>query len=215
MNNPNQTIKLGGVVQDSPLQLFQPFNIIVWLSYFSPLILALGMVSMSFIFQNFKGFIYLGFLIGVCVIRNFVYMFAGASPAVNDRTLCTSVQYSKYGNPTFSAFVFSFTIMYLCVPMFTNGAPNFWVFSSLLVYFFMDMFIKIYKKCVIKMGDLFLNILLGLASAALLITLMYTGGSGNYLFFNEISSGKDICYQPSKQTFKCQMYKNGTLIGSV
>ena len=65
------------------------------------------------------------------------------------------------------------------------------------------------------MSDLFLNILLGLSSSALIVTLMYTGGSGKYLFFNEVSSNKDICYQPSKQTFKCQMYKDGTLISSI
>jgi hypothetical protein len=214
MTDYNSTMKMGGV-SDSPLLLFQPFNIIVFLSFFSPLILATIVTSMSFMFQNFKGFIYLGFLIGCCVIRSYVYMVNGAQPIVNDRTICSSIQYSKYGNPTFSAFVFAFTIMYLCLPMFSNGAPNFWVFSSLLVYFFLDMFIKIYKKCVIKMGDLFLNVLLGLSSAALIITLMYAGGSSKYLFFNEVSSNKDICYQPSKQNFKCQVFKDGTLVGNI
>jgi hypothetical protein len=214
MSDLNTTIKTGGV-QNSPLQLFQPFNIVVFLSFYSPIILATCITAMSFMFQNFKGFIYLGFLIGCCVVRNFVYMMSGSAPIVNDKTICTSVQYSKYGNPTFSAFVFAFTIMYLSIPMFSNGAPNFWVFSVLLVYFFLDLFIKIYKKCVISVGDLFLNVLLGLASSALIVTLMYAGGSGKYLFFNEVSSDKQICYQPKKQTFRCKMYKNGTLVGDV
>jgi hypothetical protein len=214
MSDLNTTIKTGGV-QDSPLQLFQPFNIIVFSSFYSPIILATCITAMSFMFQNFKGFIYLGFLIGCCVVRNFVYMMSGSAPIVNDKTICTSVQYSKYGNPTFSAFVFAFTIMYFSIPMFSNGAPNFWVFSVLLVYFFLDLFIKIYKKCVISVGDLFLNVLLGLASSALIVTLMYAGGSGKYLFFNEVSSDKQICYQPKKQTFRCKMYKNGALVGDV
>ena len=213
-NNMNSTMKMGGV-PDAPLQLFQPMNIVVFLSFFSPIILAVSITSMSFMFQNFKGLIYLGFLIAACVVRNYVYMVAGGTPIINDKTICTSVQYSKYGNPTFSAFVFAFTIMYLSLPMFSNGAPNFWVFISLIAYFFIDMFIKLYKKCVIQMGDLFLNVLLGLSSSALIVTLMYSGGSGKYLFFNEISSNKDICYQPKEQTFKCLMYKNGTLIGNV
>lgn len=210
--NPN--MKMGGV-PDAPLQLFQPMNIVVFLSFFSPIILATSVTSMSFIFQNFKGLIYLGFLIGCCVVRNYVYVMAGSNPVVNDRTICTSIQYSKYGNPTFSAFVFSFTIMYLCLPMFSNNSVNFWIFISLLTYFFADIFIKIYKKCVVKMGELFLNILLGAASSALIVTLMYTGGSGKYLFFNEVSSDKETCYQPSKQTFKCKMYKDGELIGQL
>jgi hypothetical protein len=214
MNSNNQTIKMGGI-PDSTLVLFQPMNFIVFFSFFSPIILATSITSMSFIFQNFKGLIYLGFLIGCCIVRNYVYMINGARPVENDRSVCTSVQYSKYGNPTFSAFVFAFTIMYLSFPMFSNGAPNFWVFISLLVYFFIDMFIKIYKRCIIQMSDLFLNVLLGLASAALIVTLMYSGGSGKYLFFNEVSSNKEICYQPKQQNFKCQVYKDGTLVGNI
>ena len=101
------------------------------------------------------------------------------------------------------------------LPMFRNGAPNFWVFNSLISYFIIDIFIKMYKNCVIKMSDLFLNVLLGLASSALIVTLMYAGGSGKYLFFNEVSSNKEICYQPKEQTFKCSLYRNGELISGI
>lgn len=214
MSSSNTTMKMGGV-PDSPLQLFQPMNIIVFLSFFSPIILATSITGMSFVFQNFKGLIYLGFLIGCCVVRSYVYMMSGANPIVNDRTICTSIQYSKYGNPTFSAFVFAFTIMYLSIPMFSNSSVNYWVFMSLITYFLIDIFIKIYKNCVIKIGDLFLNVLLGAASASLIVTLMYAGGSGKYLFFNEVSSDKEMCYQPSKQTFKCSVFKDGTLISEL
>jgi hypothetical protein len=214
MNSNNPTMKLGGV-PDTPLQLFQPFTIVVFLSFFSPIILATSITSLSFIFQNFKGLIYLGFLIAACIVRNYVYMVSGSAPVINDRTICTSIQYSKYGNPTFSAFVFAFTIMYLSIPMFSNGSPNFWVFVSLVSYFLIDVFIKIYKNCVIKMSDLFINVLLGSSLSALIVTLMYVGGSGKYLFFNEVSSNKDICYQPKEQTFRCSLFKNGELISGI
>lgn len=214
MSSQDTTNKIGGV-QDSPLYLFQPMNLVVFSSFFSPFILAAGITSLSFIFQNFKGLIYLGFLVGCCFVRSYVYMMSGSNPSVNDKTICSTVQYTKYGNPTFSAFVFAFSIMYLSIPMFSNGSVNFWVFISLITYFFLDMFIKIYKKCILQMSDLFLNVLLGAASAALIVTLMYAGGSGKYLFFNEVSSNKEMCYQPSKQTFKCQMYKDGTLISEL
>ena len=214
MSSQNTTMKMGGV-PNSPLQLFQPMNIIIFLSFFSPIILATIITSLSLIFQNFKGLIYLGFLVGCCVVRSYVYIMSGANPIINDKTICTSIQYSKYGNPTFSAFVFAFSIMYLSFPMFSNGSINFWIFISLILYFFLDIFIKIYKRCIINTSELFLNVLLGAASAALIVTLMYAGGSSKYLFFNEISSDKEICYQPSKQTFKCSMYKDGTLISEL
>jgi hypothetical protein len=214
MSSQNTTMKMGGV-PDSPLQLFQPMNIVVFLSFFSPIILATSITGMSFIFQNFKGLIYLGFLIGCCVVRGYVYSMAGAVPIVNDKTICTSIQYSKYGNPTFSAFVFAFTIMYMSIPMFRNHSVNYWAFVTLITYFLIDMYIKIYKNCVVNMGDLFLNVLLGAASSSLIIIMMYSGGSGKYLFFNEVSSNKEMCYQPSKQNFKCLMYRDGQLISEI
>jgi len=55
---------------------------------------------------------------------------------------------------------------------------------------------------------------LGLASATIIVILMYTGGSGNYLFYNETSGNNTVCSMPSKQTFKCSVYKNGELISS-
>jgi hypothetical protein len=215
MSSLNSTEKIGGIQKDIPLELFQPFNIIVFLSFYSPIILATSVTSLSFIFQNFKGFIYLGFLIACCVARNYVYQLSGGIPMQNDKTICSAIQYSKYGNPTFSAFVFAFTITYFSIPMFSNGSPNFWIFSCLLVYFFLDLFIKIYKKCIIRISELFINVLLGFATSAILVTLMYAGGSGKYLFFNEVSSDKEICYQPKNQTFKCSVYKNGELVGNI
>jgi hypothetical protein len=214
MNSENTTTKMGGVA-DSPLQLFQPMNIVVFLSFFSPIILATSITGTSFIFQNFKGLIYLGFLIGCCVVRTYVYSMAGSPPIVNDRTICTSIQYSKYGNPTFSAFVFAFTIMYLSIPMFRNHSVNYSAFGTLITYFLIDIYIKIYKKCILQIGDLFTNVLLGAASASLIVILMYAGGSSKYLFFNEVSSNKEMCYQPSKQTFRCKMFKDGKLISEL
>ena len=198
-----------------PLQLFQPMQFVVFLTFFSPIILAVSITSLSFMFQNFKGLIYLGFLLAVCIVRNYIYMLSGSPPIVNDRTICNSVQYSKYGNPTFSAFVFAFTIMYLSMPMFSNGAANLWVFVALIAYACVDIFIKVYKNCIPKMSDLFLNVLMGLVSGAAIVSFMYIGGSGKYLFFNEVSSNKDICYKPKEQTFKCNLFRNGEMVGSL
>ena len=210
--NPNNREFLGG---NTPLIMYQPFNFVVFMSFYSPIFLVVIMVAISFIFQNFKGFIFLGFLLGASILRNFVYMMNGAKPTINDKTICTSIQYSKYGNATFSAFIFAFTIMYLSIPMFSNGSVNYWIFAGLIFYFFLDIFIKFYKGCMINPGYLFLNVLLGLTSSALIVVLMYFGGSSKYLFFNEIQSNKQMCSMPKNQTFKCNVYKNGELIGNL
>jgi len=162
-------------------------------------------------FQNFKGLIYLGFLLLSSVIRNYTYKYAVGEKLVDDGTICTSVEYSEYGNPTFSAFVFAFTIMYLSLPMFSSGAVNFWIFGALIVYFFIDIFVKVYKSCIPNIKDLVLNILVGMVTGAFFVSIM----SSKYVFFNEVSSNKEICSQPKEQTFKCQVYKDGTLVGNI
>jgi hypothetical protein len=105
--------------------------------------------------------------------------------------------------------------MYISFPMFSNGEVNFWIFGGLLAYFFLDIFIKVYKKCVVKTGDLFLNVLLGLASSALIVTLMYAGGSSKFLFFNETSSTKEVCSVAKNQTFRCSLFQGGELISAM
>jgi hypothetical protein len=183
--------------------------------FYSPILLATGMVSLSFVFQNFKGFILLGFFLAMLFLRDFIYKLNGATLTKDDNTICTGVKYFNYGDSTLSAFAFAFIIMYISIPMFSNGSVNYWIFSGLIVYFLTDIFIKIYKECILNMSELFLNILAGLASSAIIVTLMYAGGSSKHLFFNEIQSNKEICSMPKNQTFKCNVYKNGELIGNL
>ena len=201
--------------KNKPLKFFQPLNILISMTFFSPLIVAMIITSLSFIFQNFKGMIYLGFLIGFCLIREGIYFANGASPPPDDGSICNSIQYSKYGNGSFSSFVFAFTIAYLSVPMFMNGTANLGIFTALVSYMFIDIYIKIYKKCVIYKSELFLNVCAGVFCGYLIISLMNWGGSEKFLFFNEESSNKEICTQPSTQTFKCKVYKDGELVGSI
>lgn len=201
--------------KNKPLKFFQPFNIIVTMTFFSPLMVAIIITSLSFIFQNFKGIIYLGFLIAFCLLREGIYYVNGGSQVVDDGTICNTIQYSKYGNSSFSSFVFAFTITYLSVPMFLNGTANLWIFTGMVFYMFLDIYIKVYKKCVIYTSDMFLNICAGLFCGYLIISLMSWGGSSKFLFFNEESSNKETCTQPSTQTFKCKVYKDGELVGGI
>ena len=214
---PNKSFKLN--------DLYQWKNICVYIIFSSPIIVAIGITSLSFIFQNFKGFVYLGFLIGSCIVRTMVYSLAGVTkfgcePKPNPALplICDSIQYTDYGNSTFSTFVISFTIMYLSIPMFSNSSVNYWFFSALLFYLIADIGVKVVYKCVGFANNkimLLSDLLFGATIASLMVTLMYAGGSGQHLFFNEYSSDKEMCYQPSKQTFKCSLYNNGELITSL
>ena len=198
------------------LNLSNPSEIFKYLSYYSPIILITGIVSLSFIFQNFKGIVYLALIFILVVSRELIYQ---KMYPENETTLqpdCNMVLYSlnQNSNASFSAFIFSFTLMYIFLPMFINQNINVWMLLGLSIYFIFDMFIKHLSRCV-KPSNLFVNILLGFGFSAVLICAMInTPGLSNLLFFNDLSSNKEICTMPKKQTFKCSVYKNGELIGS-
>ena len=44
---------------------------------------------------------------------------------------------------------------------------------------------------------------------------MYGTELKGYLYINEINSNKEVCSMPSKQQFKCKVYKDGALVGNI
>jgi hypothetical protein len=198
----------------SPLKLAQPSNLLGFMVFYSPIIIATSFVSLSFIFQNFNGFIYLAFLLGACSIREVILYYAGMAPMIPANNLCTMIQYSKYGNSGFSVFVMSFTIAYVLLPMFLVNSINYFMMGGLLAYFFMDIGIRYSKKCITTAIDTLLNFLSGAAIGVGCCLALYYGKGSNYLFYNNLSSDNVVCSMPKKQTFKCSVYKNGELVSS-
>ena len=215
MDAPRPQVQVQGA-GDAALDFFSPMSIVVWLTVFSPIIISLSILLLSLVFQNFKGLLYLGLLLLCCVLRAWGYSIMGAQPFNENRGQpdCRRVKYNNFGNNAFSTFVFGFTFMYLGLPMFSTGYINYWIVVPLLVYWFLDICMKLWRGCASAI-DLFGNAVLGAACSSMFVTIMYAAGIGNFLIFNETSSNKDMCYQPSEQTFKCKVFKDGTLVGTI
>jgi hypothetical protein len=195
--------------------LSQPMNFIFFITFFSPVILIILITFSVFFFRNFKGPIYFGFILASSIIRNYVLKYSGSPALKSDGTICTSIQFSKYGNATFGTFVFAFTLMYLCMPMFQNGSVNWLLFSGLLFYIFLDIGIKAYEGCFSLSKDgasIFLDLLAGMSFGVLISTIMNLTGNSKYMFFNETSSDKEVCSVSKNQTFRCDVYKNNELV---
>lgn len=200
----------------SPLLMYQPYNIAVLLTFYSPIIIAISVLSMSFVSQNFKGIIYLVYLLLFSWLRSLGLEISGSTKMdARPGDICTMVQYSQYGNSSFSMFFIAFSLVYICAPMFFNQQINYWIFSGLLFYYLLDLGVRFYSGCVQKTSEVLLHTVIGLASGIISVMVMYGTNTQKYLFFNETSSTKDVCTMPSKQTFKCSVYKNGELVGTV
>ena len=127
-----------------PYIIFQPFNMVTFLSVFSPIILIAIVLSYSFFFQNVKGFVYLGFLLAVLVLRSVILQAMGVD---KHKDPCDIVRYTAYGNVTFTTFCFGFTLVYLLLPMFQSGVINWYLTSFLIFYVLFDIGIKVIRGC--------------------------------------------------------------------
>jgi len=217
VNPPNPT---PSKIPDTPLLFFQPFNMLVFFAFYSPFVIAIVTTSLSFLFQNWKGLIYLLFLIFASTIRGYFIGLQGGDVmnGSNKQTadICTSIQFTRHGNQTYSCFVFAITIMYMVIPMFANTEVNFFVFIGLIMYGILDIAIRKYTHCIAPgfNPNIVYDVLFGaFLSTVFVIGVMHSGNS-KFLFFNETSSNKEVCTKPSSETFKCSVYKNGELLGS-
>jgi hypothetical protein len=181
----------------------------------SPIIIAIIFTSFSFIFQNWSGAIYLGYLLAAVVIRFFIinaneiwnqtYDFRATSV---DKVAC-----EKNGiSIGFSTFVFMFTFWYAFIPMFIFNDLNMYILISFIFYFIFDLLYKsselteYYNDCNfiwLIIGNFFGGGILG----TIFCTSMMAGGSGKFLFFNEISTSKEMCSVKKEQAFKCKVNK--------
>jgi hypothetical protein len=211
MNSTNNISVSRQNIGGAALVLSNPLNIVEFLVFYSPVVLATILFIIPTSVMDAKGAIYLALLIGVCFLRIFIYWLFGKDPYYNDNTVCTMVKYGDYGNSYVSIFVIAFTFMYVCTPMFYNNTINYMVLSLLLFYLILTIGIFFYRNCIKNKSEVFVNILLGALMGTIIPVFFYMGQSSKYLFFNEFSN-KEICSMPSKQTFKCNVYKNGQLI---
>jgi hypothetical protein len=200
-------------IPTTPLLIYKPISLELLLIFYSPLVVALIILSMSFIFQNFKGITYIICLIIFVSIRSFFMEINKYNPYVTDNKICTMVKFSNFGNSGFSIFFIAYSFVYICGPMIWHKQVNYWLLCVFLFYLFLDIGTRYNMGC-IKEGAICVDLLLGVTAGIVTLWIMSMAKLWNYLFFNETSSTKDMCSMPSKQTFKCAVYKGGQLVGS-
>lgn len=177
----------------------------------SSTIIAVLFTSLTFIYQNFTGIVYLGFLLAAMVIRGlFIWWFkiSNTLENVTDSSGKPIKCIQPYGfNVGFSTFVFMFTFCYAFIPMFVYNDINIRLLIVYIVYFIIDLGFKTnkYLPCNNLQMNLITNFIAGASIGAIFCTVMMSGGSGEFLFFNELSSSKEMCSVKKEQSFKCKL----------
>lgn len=192
-------------------------NVISSLSFYSPLII----LSSVFVFSMFTATVgkFGWFLLWCFVITCVRWIVYKPLATLDPRNICNTFIPNDY---TYSTYILTFTMMYFILPMIMvssqskTNAMNYGVLGLFIAYITLDLFVKKSLLCIPAFFSsiVLTNIVAGLFLGAILSLGMYSTTLKQYLYINEINSNREVCSTPSKQQFRCNVYKDGTLVSS-
>jgi hypothetical protein len=192
-------------------------------SFYSPLLTMISILIFS-VFSSAlnKGLFYIASVFFVTAIRIFfLYSFAKHKGLPDDiNPICNTGTVMPFTGYTYSTFLLTFTVFYFVTPMFIltkvndTNMVNYGVVLFFSAYIIFDIYIKLTLECIkldiAVLGDFLVGGLFG----SLMAVLLFYSDKISLLFINELNSNKEVCTVPSKQQFRCQIYKHGEIIGS-
>ena len=187
------------------------------LSFYSPIIISCSILIFSiFSMALGKGLFYLFWLLVATFFRiGILWMIPGSNPYTQfDNSVCAMGEILPYDNSTYSIFVLLFTFFYITTPMYISNNINYVIITFFIIYIIFDILVKVTNGCLSSGENIIGDIVAGGGFGAAIAALIYISPISGYLFINETSSDKEVCSMPSKQTFKCSVYKNGELVNS-
>jgi hypothetical protein len=116
---------------------------------------------------------------------------------------------SDYMVPNLNSTLLAFIFTYLIMPMQTYNSYNIILLTIVGAFFGINAFSKILFGCTNMVGILISSVIgfiIGFSWYAIVMS------SNPKLLFFAADGSEPICSRPSKQTFKCKVYKNGEVI---
>ena len=204
-------------------------NIINSLSFYAPIIICVSIVAFSMFTATMeKAMVFFVWIFLITFIR--IIIFKGLSSdnglltELDPRCLTGLTEIFIPRDVTYSTYILTFTMMYFITPMImvskqnNINAINYGVLAFFIGYIALDLFIKNSLKCVSGLFSSLVigNVLGGMCLGAVIAGLiMYGSNMKSYLYINEVNTNKEVCTMPSKQQFRCNVYKDGTLVGNL
>lgn len=189
---------------------FNLIDVLSMISLMSPFLIAFLMVMISIINSNVKGFIYLLGLIILFVI-NLLLQNTRQVRANSTNKFCNMFSISEFSEPSFNSALYIYTIFYILLPMINMNVINFPIIIIISLFWILDCIIKYHNKCA-SISGIVMGSILGLVFGVSWSLVIQSTGQTQLLYESDLISNKIACTRPTKQNFKCQVYKNGELI---
>ena len=194
-------------------------NIYAYFSSLSPLYISAYLLISSLSNGDIgKSGMYLAGLVLVLLIHSIIAMSIGGEYEPTNSSKykleCNFIQVpllSNYMIPNLNSTLLAFIFTYLIMPMQTYNSYNVFLLGIIGALFGVNAISKVLHGCTTLVGILISSVIgfiIGFAWFSIVLT------SNPKMLFFAADGGKPICSRPSKQTFKCKVYKNGEVIHS-
>jgi hypothetical protein len=212
MNNFEQALLEAPVGIESNLK-----NIYAYFSSLSPLYISAYLLISSVSNGDIgKSGMYIAGIVLVLFIHSIIAMSIGGKYGENNsnkyKLECNFIQVpllSEYMIPNLNSTLLAFIFTYLIMPMQTYNSYNLILLGIIGAFFGVNALSKVMHGCTSMVGimiSLVIGFIIGFAWYSIVLT-----SNAKLLFFSS-EGGDPICSRPSKQTFKCKVYKNGEVI---
>ena len=181
-----------------------------FLTLIGPYVLIGFFVLMSLFNFNFKGIVYIFGLIILLFVSGFLMMpLQKSRPPICDGFFGTPSLFTQ--NLPFGVLVYTYTFVYLLLPMIKTSTINYPLLMSLMLILAVDIVIQMnHLKCVNIQHictAIIASVIVGLIWSSF---MLYS--YADLVYHTDFTSDKAVCSMPSQQKFKCKVYKNGELI---
>jgi magnesium-transporting ATPase (P-type) len=195
-------------------------NIYAYFSSLSPLYISAYLLISSVSNGDIgKAGMFLAGLVLVLLIHSIIAMSIGGEYEKTNSSKykleCNFIQMpllSNYMIPNLNSTLLAFIFTYLIMPMQTYNSYNVILLGIVGAFFGVNAISKIMHGCTTMVGIL-ISVVIGFLMGFLWYSIVIT--SNPKLLFFAADGGEPICSRPSKQTFKCKVYKNGEVIHTI
>jgi hypothetical protein len=197
-------------------------SILQAISLYSPLITLISILIFS-IFSSAlnKGLFYILTVICITAIRNYLVHNIASSYDITTNPICDTGKIMPYTGKTYSTFILMYTLCYFVTPMFiltrmnNENMVNPYVIAFFAAYIIFDSLMKSFAMGCIDFGvGFFMDLLAGAILGVTISLILFASDKISLMFINELNSNKEVCSVPSKQQFRCSVFKDGMIVGS-
>jgi len=177
---------------------------------YSPILLTFSIIIITAFSQTTQGLTFIGFFLLWSFIR--ILFLKLQNPNQTTTNKCVNFKYIQaFDNDGFSIFYITYLYGYLTGPMFIPIIPMNTILITVLGAYMLYIIIYSMTSGCTSIFYVIFNIFYGIGAVAATIAIIRSSKIESELFLQVGVSDAVKCSMPSKQSFKCSVYKNGEL----